>query len=54
MSLFTNGKIGWDSMDRPTGDCVNAGVGGSLDDVAGAVDDGGVLPRDRSWVYERH
>ena len=53
MSLFGNGKIGWDSMDRPAGDCVNAGVGGNLDEDAGAVETGGVLPRDRSWVYDR-
>ena len=53
MSLFGNGKICWDSMDRAAGDCVNAGVGGSFDDDAGTVDTGGVLPRDRSWPCDR-
>lgn len=40
-------------MDLPTGDCVNDGVGGSFVDDAGALDTGGVLPRDRSWAYGR-
>ena len=31
---------------------MNAGVGGSLDDDAGAVETGGVLPRDRLWAYD--
>jgi hypothetical protein len=52
MSLFVSGKMGWDSMDRAAGDCVNAGVGGSLVEDVGAVDTGGVLPRDRSWAYD--
>lgn len=52
MSLFGNGKMGWDSRDRSAGDCVNAGVGGSLD-CAGAVEPGGVLPRDRLLVCDR-
>ena len=44
--------MGWDSMDWPAGDCVNAGVGGSLDVDTGADGAGGVLPRDRSWAYD--
>ena len=40
-------------MDLPAGDCVNDGVGGSFVDDAGALDTGGVLPRDRSWAYGR-
>jgi hypothetical protein len=53
MSLFVNGKMGWDSMDRPAGDCVKAGVGGSLVDDVGSVETDGELPRDRSWAYDR-
>lgn len=45
--------MGCDSMDRPAGDCVNAGVGGSLVVDVGAVETGGVLPKDRSWAYDR-
>jgi hypothetical protein len=52
MSLFGNGKMGWDSLGRSAGDCVNAGVGGSLDG-AGAVEPGGVLPRDLLLVCNR-
>jgi len=52
MSLFGNGKMGWDSLGRSAGDCVNAGVGGNLDG-AGTVDPGGVLPRDRLLVCDR-
>lgn len=39
-------------MDLAAGDCVKAGVGGSLDDAAGAFDTGGVWPRDPVSVCE--
>jgi len=52
ISLFGNGSICCDSIDLPAGDCVKAGVGGSLDDDAGAVETGGVLPKDRVSVCD--